>query len=402
MSFTNPGNHSVPGAADVFSRIIELQRENNELLAANRMLHERVKQFELLQEVFNDLIKTYDLDGTIKSILDMAIKITYSEAGLVMLGNNGLGSFKVISALGEFDRSIREYLQNNTGFFSMCASSQQVVLTHGDPAFKPLHALDSSLRSLIAVPLRTERRVIGVLVLMHRHQGRDNHRIEYNENQRSTVVAFAGQAALILDNTRLKIEYGRRDLYLKTITALTSAIDAKDTYTRNHSRNVARYAVVLGERLGLSSEELLNINYGAILHDIGKIGIPEVILNKPGRLGTDEFQLIKTHPTIGVNILAPIDFLGEAIDVVRHHHERYDGNGYPYGLKGESIPYAARIVGIADAWDAMTSHRSYRHALTVEAAVRELQDGSGGQFDPVMVNVFIDIITINPELTGAD
>lgn len=392
MSFVNPDDSLLSGATDVFSGIVDLQRQNTELLAINRLLRERIKELDFLQGVFNDLIKTYDLDGTVTSILDMAIKITYSEAGLVMMDNNGFGSLEIISSIGEFERSIQEYLQNNTGMFSMCASSKVVVLTHGDPAFKPLQVLDSSLRSLMAVPLETESRVIGVLVLMHLHRGQDNHLIEYNENHRSTVMAFAGQAALILDNTRLKIEYGRRDLYLKTITALTSAIDAKDTYTRNHSRNVARYAVALGEGLGLSSEELMNINYGAILHDIGKIGIPEVILNKPGRLAPDEFESIKMHPTIGVNILAPIDFLGEAVNIVRHHHERYDGRGYPDGLKGESIPYAARIVGIADAWDAMRSHRSYRRALTVEAAARELQEGSGGQFDGSMVNVFIDII----------
>ncbi len=394
MSFVN-GEPSAPGAADVFSQVAELKRQNAELLAINLILHERIKELDFSQHVFNDLFKNYNLDSTIKSILDMATKITCSEAGLIMLGDNGFRSFKIISALGVFELSLKEYLQNNTSMFLACASSQEMVLTCGDSAFEPLHNLDPSLRSLMAVPLKTESRVIGVIVLMHRHQGRDNHRIDYDENQRSTIMTFAKQAALILDNTRLKIEFGRKELYLKTITALTSAIDAKDRYTRNHSRNVARYAVVLGEKLGLSSEEIMNINYGAILHDIGKIGVPEATLNKPGRLTPHEFELIKTHPTIGVNILAPIDFLEEAMNVVRHHHERYDGSGYPSGLKGESIPYAARIVAIADAWDAMTSHRSYRRALTVEAAIRELQAGSGGQFDPAMVNIFTYIIQKN-------
>lgn len=183
-----------------------------------------------------------------------------------------------------------------------------------------------------------------------------------------------------------------KEAYLKTITALTSAIDAKDTYTRNHSKNVARYAVSLGKSLGLSEKELSSIRYGAVLHDIGKIGIPDVILNKPGQLSEDEYKIIMGHPSIGASILAPIDFLQDSRDIVQHHHERYDGGGYPFGLKGESIPFAARVVGIADSWDAMTSDRSYRHALRREKAVLQLEEGSGSQFDPVMVKTFINSV----------
>lgn len=183
-----------------------------------------------------------------------------------------------------------------------------------------------------------------------------------------------------------------KEAYFKTITALTSAIDAKDTYTRNHSKNVARYAVSLGKSLGLSEKELTGMRYGAVLHDIGKIGIPDAILNKPGKLSEDEFKIIMGHPSIGASILAPIDFLKDSRDIVEHHHERYDGCGYPFGLKGESIPFAARIVGIVDSWDAMTSDRSYRCALSREKAIRQLEDGSGSQFDPIMVKTFINSV----------
>ena len=392
MSILLLENSPKSGLTDVYSRLSELKNQNNELLFVNQALQKKVDELGFLHEVLTGLIKTYDLEGTIEAILDMAIRITDSEAGYVMLVTKGDDSLRIISARGASDYALQEYLQGHTGIFHMCASSRTVVLTNGDPAIKPLQKRDNLLRSLMAVPLQVENQIIGILVLMHRHQGQDTHRIDYTKNQRATVMAFAGQAALILDNTRLKIEYGRRDVYLKTITALTSAIDAKDTYTRNHSRNVAEYATVLGKELGLSSEELMNIHYGAILHDIGKIGVPEAILNKPGRLTPDEFQAIKAHPTIGANILAPIDFLGEALNIVRYHHEHYDGNGYPANLQGESIPYAARIVGIADAWDAMTSHRSYRRALSVKTAVQELHKGAGRQFDPLMVKVFTELI----------
>lgn len=185
------------------------------------------------------------------------------------------------------------------------------------------------------------------------------------------------------------------EAYFKTITALNAAIDLKDAYTRNHSKNVARYAVSLGKQLGLSEKELSCIRYGAVLHDIGKIGIPDVILNKPGQLSADEYKIIMEHPSIGAKILAPINFLQDSKDIVQHHHERYDGHGYPFGLKGESIPFAARVVGIADSWDAMTSDRSYRRALSGEEAGRQLAEGSGTQFDPVMVKTFINSVIKN-------
>ncbi|MCL6634355.1 MAG: HD domain-containing protein [Peptococcaceae bacterium] len=392
----------MPEKADVFARLIELERQNAELSAVNQMLLKRVTELNFLHEMLTGLIKSYDLEATIEAILDMAMQITNSEAGFVMLGSSGCRSFRIITARGDFEPSLVEYLQGNGELLRAGNPARVLVLAHGNAAFKPLEERDPSLRSMMAVSLQVDGRVIGVLVLMHRHQGRDTHGIDYGQSHCAAVLAFAGQAALILDHTRLKIEYGRREAYLKTIAALTSAIDAKDTYTRHHSRNVASYAVALGEELGLSSEELAHIHYGASLHDIGKIGIPEAILNKPDRLTPGEFQIIKDHPAIGANILAPIDFLGEALKVVRHHHERYDGSGYPDGLKGESIPFAARVVGIADAWDAMTSQRAYRRALTVDEALRELQEGAGGQFDPAMVQVFARVFKNKPVLTGCD
>lgn len=374
------------------NRILLLEKQNMLLTQKNALLQEKVNEISFLHNVLTNLIKTYDFEGTVEAILDMAIKITHSEVGFVLLGSQGCDNLEVIATSGELVPAVRHHLQNKSCAFKLCFLSKVVELKGSCAELKTLQKLDASLRSAIAVPLVTNGHVIGLLVLMHRHQGQDDHRIEYSESDRNSLLSFAGQAALILDNTRMKIEHGRRDVYLKSITALTSAIDAKDRYTQNHSRNVASYAVALGKALGLSEEELSNIHFGAILHDIGKIGVPENILNKPGRLSKDEFHSIKSHPTMGAKILEPIDFLKEAINVVLYHHERYDGSGYPEGLKGETIPYTARLVSIADAWDAMTSHRSYRPALAQEAAVSQLQEGSGSQFDPYMTQVFTDMI----------
>lgn len=368
-------------------------RHKKDLIAINLALREKIKELSFLQEVLVSLTKNYNYRDTIEAILDMAISITGSEAGFVVLGTGKCNNMELISTRGDYNLPIWNYLEKNKHTYLNITNSSVLVLTNTDPEFSPLQKRDPLLRSLMVVPLKADNNDIGMLILMHRHHDRDHHRIDYTKSQRSIVMSFARQAAFILDNTRLKMEYHRKDIYFKTITALISAIDAKDTYTRNHSRNVAGYAVALGAELGLSPDELVNIHYGAILHDVGKIGIPENILNKPDCLTPEEFQTVKAHPAIGANILAPIDFPREALNIVHYHHERFDGSGYPAGLKGESIPYAARIAGIADAWDAMTSDRSYRQSLTVEKALGELQAGAGGQFDPVMVNAFSKIIS---------
>ncbi|GAB6158741.1 hypothetical protein JCM39194_19410 [Desulfotomaculum varum] len=402
MSLLKLERNRRPKRSELLWRMQQLEQQNQELLQANRLLHSKVREITFLHGILTDLIKTYDFEGTVRAILDMAMKITGSEAGLILQAQRASSNrLQVIAARGEFADEVKDYLQKHAYLVQPCFASQVVELNCRHAAFSPLQQRDVSLRSLMAVPLQVDQVVIGVLILMHRHQGEDDHCIEYTDHDRKTVLAFAGQAAFILDNTRMKIEFGRQDVYLKSISALSSAIDAKDAYTRNHSRNVARYAVALGEGLGLSGEELTHIHFGAILHDIGKIGVPEYILNKPGRLSQEEFQAIKEHPATGARILAPIDFLKEAINVVLYHHERYDGTGYPEGLKGESIPYTARLVSIADAWDAMTSQRSYRAALPVAAAVRELQEGAGSQFDPVMVNVFTDLVRQKPAMMCA-
>ncbi|CCO08184.1 HD-GYP domain-containing protein [Desulforamulus hydrothermalis] len=390
-----------PKRSELLWRMQQLERQNQELLQTNQLLRSKVREISFLHGILTDLIKTCDFEGTVEAILDMAMKITGSEAGLILQAHRTSDRLQVIAARGEFADAVTAYLQRHAHLVQPCFVSQVVKLNCRHPAFSPLQQRDVALRSLMAVPLQVDQAVIGVLILMHRHQGQDDHCIEYTDHDRKTVLAFAGQAAFILDNTRMKIEYGRQDVYLKSISALSSAIDAKDAYTRNHSRNVARYAVALGEGLGLSGEELTHIHFGAILHDIGKIGVPEYILNKPGRLSQEEFQAIKEHPATGARILAPIDFLKESLNVVLYHHERYDGSGYPEGLKGESIPYTARLVSIADAWDAMTSQRSYRAALPVAAAVRELQQAAGTQFDPVMVKVFTDLVKHNPAMMCA-
>ena len=177
---------------------------------------------------------------------------------------------------------------------------------------------------------------------------------------------------------------------LETVTSLAFAIDAKDHYTQGHSQNVARYCLQLSRHLNLSEKEVEEVRLAAVLHDVGKIGVPERLLNKPGPLDADEFEQMKQHSVLGAKILEPLRSIQNIQKIVRHHHERWDGSGYPDGFKGEAIPLASRMIGIADAYDTMVTERTYKRSRTRQEAYEELRRCAGTQFDPRLVNAFLD------------
>lgn len=179
--------------------------------------------------------------------------------------------------------------------------------------------------------------------------------------------------------------------YRETVAAASAAIDARDAYTAGHSRRVADIACKVGKELGMGESQLECLELAALFHDIGKIGVPDYILNKPGRLNEDEFTKIQAHPVLGYNILEKIEFLSPMLPAILYHHERPDGKGYPEGLKGDEIPIGAAIIAIADTYDAMTSNRPYRIALSHETAVEELKKYSGVQFKEEVVDAFLKI-----------
>ena len=180
--------------------------------------------------------------------------------------------------------------------------------------------------------------------------------------------------------------------YMESIETLRYTVEAKDPYTRGHSDRVSEYSVLIGKHLGFSEEDLRTLRIGGLFHDIGKIGIPDSILLKPGKLTDDEYSEIKNHPAIGTHILSNATIFKDILPIVKHHHERYDGFGYPGKLKGEDIPYFARIAALADTFDAMTSKRSYRDSLPLDIVKAEIEKNKGTQFDPKLADVFLDIL----------
>ena len=199
-------------------------------------------------------------------------------------------------------------------------------------------------------------------------------------------------------NDELKTTYDKLEsAYMETIEILRFTVEAKDAYTRGHSDRVSEYSVLIGKALGLPEEDLKTLKIGGLFHDIGKIGIPDSILLKTTKLDDEEYSEIKNHPAIGAHILSNATIFKDIIPIVKHHHERFDGRGYPGKLKGEEIPYFARIAAVADSFDAMTSKRSYRDSLPMDVVIEEIIKNSGTQFDPEIAKVFLDILANKPD-----
>lgn len=180
--------------------------------------------------------------------------------------------------------------------------------------------------------------------------------------------------------------------YMESIQTVRYTVEAKDTYTRGHSDRVSEYSVLIGKKLGLSEEDIRRLQIGGLFHDVGKIGVPDNILQKNGKLSNDEYSEIKNHPSIGAHILSTASIFQDILPIVKYHHERYDGNGYPERLKGENIPYLARITAISDTFDAMTSKRVYRDSIPLDKVIEEFKRCKGTQFDPELADLFVDIL----------
>ena len=250
-------------------------------------------------------------------------------------------------------------------------------------------------KSLVCAPLMVQQKILGVIEALNKLDGS-----EFGEQDLEAVVAVATTTAMAIENTR---QYQViLDAFRNTISALAAAIDAKDPHAGGHSQRVMEYTIMAGAHFNLSPEETDTLHSAAVLHDIGKIEVDPCILSKPGPLTEAEWEIIHQHPTAGASLLGEITFLEKASELVRYHHERYDGKGYPEGLKGEAIPLGSRLIAIADAFDTMTTGRAYCPAVTIDEALKELQDNAGSQFCPLAVTAFISGLRLHTggELTS--
>jgi len=236
-------------------------------------------------------------------------------------------------------------------------------------------------QSAICLPLCHHDEVIGVLSTARMPED-----APYTQEDVQLISVFGAQIAIALENARAYREL--KELNLGTITALVTAVEARDYYTRGHSEGVAKYAVAIARKIGLPPREVEDLHVAGLLHDIGKIGVSDLILNKRGSLTSEEYEVVKQHPRIGATIVGEIKPLWRIVPLIYHHHERYDGAGYPDGLAGEDIPLGARILAVADSVEAMTSSRAYRSNMSVEHSFKLIKGGGDGQLDPMLVALF--------------
>jgi response regulator RpfG family c-di-GMP phosphodiesterase len=365
----------------VVQRGLEKQR-----LAAENL---RLKEALSLYKVSEAIAASLSLEEVLATVGDTAIHEIHGDVASTWLDDGEGGYFerqRLQPPKHVRTAPMREAAE--LGTFSQKAfvehfGEDSMLLEHGDKVARFFEKdPEIPVQSLIAVPLRMKQRLAGWIAAVSFTKGK-----RFDEGQRKLLSIVASRAAAAIENARLYEDL--RATFQQTIEGLAKAIDKMDRYTAGHSDRVATYACYLAMRLGLSAEQIEIVRQSALMHDIGKIGCV-LNLNKPGKLTQDEYEVFKKHPGYGRDILEPIRFLHPLIPGVHLHHERWDGRGYPLGLKGQDVPLMARIISVADTYDAMTSDRAYRRALPHEVAVAEIERCSGTQFDPEVSHDFCE------------
>jgi len=342
-------------------------------------LERTVGELTALYEVSRSLGATLDADEVLETLLDAALTLLRADAGYLVLGDSAETLFlRAARGIGSSMKRTR---------FSAAEwvlSNERPLVLNASGAGSPVDAVTGG-RALVAVPLPSATRAVGVVVIVDVEGSK-----RFNSDDVRLLSTIANQAGMAIANAELYAQL--QDVYLATVRSLAAAIDAKDPYTRGHSDRVATLALMAADRIGLSHEDRLALELSAYLHDIGKIGVREDVLHKPGRLDEQEAEEMRSHPLIGANILAHVEFPWTITPNVRHHHERWDGSGYPDRLSGEEIPLLARILSVADSHEAMVSDRPYRRGRSTDDALTELRRCAGTQFDAAVVEVFCDVI----------
>ncbi len=357
-------------------------------------LEKQAKEISNLYSIISELNIGFDINTILEDIVVKSMSILQSEVGSLMLldlDNQELHA-EVLRGLPEgLKEKIRVKLGEDVS--GWVAAHKKPLLCKDirkDPRFKKKPNERYYTHSLISAPLMVDGELFGVLNINNKRD-----KSAYNQEDVRILEILATQAAFALNKAQLykKLEKS----YVNIVALLINIIEARDDYTYAHSERVARLAEIIAKRMGFKGKDLENLTIAARLHDLGKIVIAETILSKKGPLNDEEWQKMKLHPQIGYKLLSPLNLLSKDItDVIYQHHERYDGNGYPNGIVGEDIFLGARIVSVADSFEAMTSNRPHRNALPRSEAINELKRERGKQFDPNIVDTFLSCFSDVP------
>ncbi|MDH7499759.1 MAG: HD-GYP domain-containing protein [candidate division NC10 bacterium] len=372
-----------------------LRSKFDELHRLNLSLERRIQQLASIYEASRDMVSVIDVPALLQRIMDLLSSLLRFDRALLFLTDGKEACLKITHGFQEAEGSGPKFSQ-----YAKSLEAEGHLLGHIIRMGKPLWAEEMkeasldvqdvllnelNLCSFIAVPLISRGKTIGVLVA---DRGDQSPPLAYED--RELVLTFCNQIAAAIENARLYEDL--KSSYLSSVQSLALALEAKDPYTRGHSERVTAYAVQIAEEMKMGQEVKEALQCAGLLHDLGKIGLEERILHKPASLEAAEYEIVKRHPLIGAHILHPISFFEKELFLIRYHHECFDGTGYPDGLSAEEIPLAARILKVADSYDAMTSDRPYRSSLPFEQARAELVAKAGKQFDPLVVKAFLAVL----------
>jgi putative nucleotidyltransferase with HDIG domain len=353
-----------------------------------RRMQRRAVQLENLIDISQTLIASLQVDVVLRSIIDRAVELLGCEAGSVLLVDDETRELVFKVAVGPAGQKLVDTrLPPGAGIAGAVARDGKPLIVN-DAKADPRHyrEIDANTtletRTLLCVPLVNKGRILGVVEVMNR-----TNRMPFDEDDRDMLVAFAVQGAIALENARLYSDL--RGAFADTVQIIANALDARDTYTAGHTGRVTELALATAREMGWSREQLDTLQIGALLHDIGKIGISDMILYKASELTNDEYDEMMRHPIVGAKMLEKVAALRPMLPYILYHQERYDGKGYPFGLRGNEIPLEGRILAVCDTFDAMTSDRPYRRGMSEAQAIAEIRRNRGSQFDPDVVDALL-------------
>jgi putative nucleotidyltransferase with HDIG domain len=369
-------------------KITDLARDLEE---KNLNLEKAVAKLSTLHKVGLAINSTMDISRLFNLIVKITTDTLHAQIGYISLTDKEESILKVTTLLGHdvtLSPEGTEFPMKPSNVSTWVIKNRKPILIadiNETPEFDKISTIGYERKTLICAPLMTKDEIIGTITVVNK---RDNS--VYTNEELELLNTIAAQASIAIKNAKLYDE--QQKIYMNTIHALVTAIEASDSYTRGHSERVTRYSMELARKVNLPQDRMKVIERAAILHDIGKIGIDLNLLHKTDKLTPADVFDLQQHPVIGMNILEPIEFLHDVRICIGQHHERYDGQGYPYNVPADRLLLESRILAIADAFDAMTSDRPYRKALPANQAMRELVDNAGGQFDPELVPKFIELL----------
>lgn len=363
-------------------RKARLQELNDELL-------KRVEEVNTLNRVMEDFSATDSSYGIFNKVVDLGVEELKADRVFFHIYSDQDASMVLVaSAASDYTDPVVDETFGEDISEKAQAFIRECLGTDDNPCLisetRAANQLDESIKSFMVVPLKIRDKIFGVASAFIFRQD-----CFFSEKDIYYMNFITQKAASAIENIAL-YENIYENLF-STLFAFVTALEVRDLYTRKHSTRVAKYAHLIAEEMGCTEEELDVINFAGSLHDIGKIGIRDDILLKPGRLTDEEYEKIKEHPVIGADIISKLGLWDREMEIIRHHHERFDGTGYPDGLAGDEIPKLARIMSVADCYDAMASDRSYRKKMEKNKVLNIIQKNSGTQFDPVVVDAFLRI-----------